>query len=61
MTPHTYLPILVSTPHTFYFHLELHQRLVVEALLVPDDLDGIHAVSSEVMALENLHGRQHEV
>ena len=24
MTPHTYLPILVSTPHTFYFHLQEH-------------------------------------
>ena len=38
-------------------HLELDQCLVVEALLVPDDLDGIHAVSTEVVALENLHGR----
>ena len=24
MTPHTYLPTLVSTPHTFYFHLQEH-------------------------------------
>ena len=35
-------------------HLELHQRLMVEPLLVADNLDSVHPIGAEVVALEDL-------
>ena len=41
-------------PHQILEHLELHQRLMVEPLLVADNLDSVHPIGAEVVALEDL-------